>query len=118
MRDVFIFVNDGLEYFSCDIIRSIPHLSFDLRQRSHQLQEAEVNELIYYLTSRHRRFVIHCLFTLLVLVRHEHPLHDLHEHVRQSTSPRYQSRTMYQHWHGRCCCICIQLRQTDHTTAQ
>jgi hypothetical protein len=52
MHDVFVFINDAIEHFSCDFIRCIPYLNFDLNLRSDQLQDVEVNELIHYLTSK------------------------------------------------------------------
>ncbi|CAF5114865.1 unnamed protein product [Rotaria sp. Silwood1] len=52
LRDVFIFINDAIQYFSCHLIKSVPYLTFDLRTRVAQLNDDEIREVIDYLNSK------------------------------------------------------------------
>ncbi|CAF4532988.1 unnamed protein product [Rotaria sp. Silwood1] len=52
LRDVFIFINDAIQYFSCHLIKSVPYLTFDLRTRAAQLNDDEIREVIDYLNSK------------------------------------------------------------------
>ncbi|CAF3391060.1 unnamed protein product [Rotaria sp. Silwood2] len=49
MRDIFILVNEAIEYFPCQFIRSIPYLTVDLRHRAPQWNENEIGEVISYI---------------------------------------------------------------------
>ncbi|CAF0930500.1 unnamed protein product [Rotaria sordida] len=51
LRDVFIFINDAIQHFSCHLIKSVPYLTFDLRVRTAQLTDDEVREVIDYLNN-------------------------------------------------------------------
>ncbi|CAF2140521.1 unnamed protein product [Rotaria magnacalcarata] len=51
LRDIFIFINDAIQRFSCHLIKSIPYLIFDLRLRIAKLTDDEVREVIEYLTN-------------------------------------------------------------------
>ncbi|CAF3264492.1 unnamed protein product [Rotaria sp. Silwood2] len=49
MRDVFILVNEAIEHFPCQFIRSIPYLTVDLHRRTPQWNKNEIHEVINYL---------------------------------------------------------------------
>ncbi|CAF1165094.1 unnamed protein product, partial [Rotaria sordida] len=49
MRDVFILVNEAIEQFPCQFIRSVPYLTVDLHHRTPQWNENEIHEVISYL---------------------------------------------------------------------
>ncbi|CAF0970593.1 unnamed protein product [Adineta ricciae] len=48
-RDVFIFVNNSIERFSCRLLQTIPFITFDFSPIKFQLNNAEFDELLYYI---------------------------------------------------------------------
>lgn len=52
LHDVFILINDAICHFPHRFLRSVPYLSFDLHDRSAELNDNEIQEIIYYLKSK------------------------------------------------------------------
>lgn len=50
--DVFILVNDAIRQFPSRFIRSVPYLTFDLNNRSTNLTNEEIQEILYYLNRK------------------------------------------------------------------